>query len=118
VGAEPEIVDDAYRSLRDGTRHGPTGELSVGDGLLTGIGELAFAVLLAHGRQVLTVSEGEILEMVAAVAMRMKLVIEPSSATALAAVVRYRPQFAHRRVGIIISGGNIALDRIAASGDR
>jgi threonine dehydratase len=118
VGAEPEVVDDAYRSLRDGVRYGPTGELSVGDGLLTGIGELPFAILNAQGRRVLTVSEDEMLEMVAIVATRMKLVIEPSSATAPAAVVRYRAEFADTRIGIIISGGNVALDRFAGSGDR
>ena len=118
IGAEPEIVDDAYRSLRDGVRYGPTGRLSVGDGLLTGIGELAFAILHAHGRSVLTVSEDEILEMVAVMATRMKLLIEPSAGTAVAAVVRYRAQFAHRRVGIIISGGNVSLELFGRSGDR
>lgn len=106
VGAEPEVVDDAYRSLRDGVRYGPTGRLSVGDGLLTGIGELAFEILLSHGRRVLTVTEEEILEMMSLVATRMKLIIEPSAATAVAAVVRYRPDFEGRRVGIILSGGN------------
>jgi threonine dehydratase len=118
IGAEPEIVDDACRSLRDGVRYGPTGRLSVGDGLLTGIGELAFAILHAHGRSVLTVSEDEILEMVTIVATRMKLLIEPSAGTAVAAVVRYRSQFAHRRVGIIISGGNMSLELFGRSGDR
>lgn len=118
VGAEPEIVDDAYRSLRDGVRYGATGELSVGDGLLTGVGELPFAILSSHERRVLTVSEEEILEMVAVVATRMKLIIEPSSGTAVAAVVRYRSQFAGTRVGIIISGGNLSLDTFAGSGDR
>lgn len=118
VGAEPELVDDAYRSLRDGVRYGPTGRLSVGDGLLTGIGELAFTILHAHERRVLTVSEDEILEMVAVVATRMKLLIEPSAGTAVAAVVRYRPQFTHGRVGIIISGGNMSLERFAGSGNR
>jgi threonine dehydratase len=118
VGAEPEVVDDAYRSLRDGVRYGATGELSVGDGLLTGIGELAFEILRSHSRRILTVSEAEILEMVATVAMRMKLVIEPSAATAVAAMVRYRQEFSDRRVGIIISGGNVRLDTLGDSGDR
>ncbi|MEN8240016.1 MAG: threonine/serine dehydratase [Actinomycetota bacterium] len=118
VGAEPEIVDDAYRSLRDGVRYGPTGQLSVGDGLLTGIGELAFEILRSHSRHVLTVSEEEIVDMVSVVATRMKLLIEPSAATAVAAVVRYRPRFAARRVGIIISGGNMSLDGFAVSSDR
>ena len=106
VGAEPEMVDDAYRSLRDGTRYGPTGNLSIGDGLLTGIGELAFGILYAHRRRILTVSEEEMLDMVSVVGTRMKLVIEPSAATAVAAVVRYRSQFAGKRVGVILSGGN------------
>ena len=116
VGAEPELVDDAYRSLRDGARYGETGQLSVADGLLTGIGELAFEILRSHSRRILTVSETEILEMVGMVAMRMKLVIEPSAATAVAAVKRYRPEFTDRRVGIIISGGNISLDALGGSG--
>ncbi|MCL1587540.1 MAG: threonine/serine dehydratase [Actinomycetia bacterium] len=116
VGAEPEVVDDAYRSLRDGVRYGETGQLSVGDGLLTGIGELAFEILRSHSRRILTVSEAEILEMVGVVAMRMKLVIEPSAATAVAAVTRYRSEFTDRRVGIIISGGNISLDTLGGLG--
>jgi len=118
VGAEPEIVDDSYRSLRDGVRYPATGELSVGDGLLTGIGEIAFGILTAHSREILTVSEDEILDMVAVVATRMKLVIEPSAATAVAALVRYRTRFSGRRVGVIVSGGNIALDQLAALRDR
>ena len=118
VGAEPEIVDDAFRSLRDGVRYGATGQLSVGDGLLTGVGELAFSILDSHSRRILTVSEDEILEMVLRVATRMKLLIEPSSATAVAAVVRYRSQFEGKRVGVVISGGNVSLDQLATSGDR
>jgi threonine dehydratase len=118
VGAEPEIVDDAFRSLRDGVRYGPTGQLSVGDGLLTGIGALAYGILQMHGRHILTVSESEILAMVGVVATRMKLLVEPSSATAVAAVVRYRSEFLGRRVGIVLSGGNMSLDRFAALSDR
>ncbi len=118
VGAEPEIVDDSFRSLRDGVRYGPTGQLSVGDGLLTGIGELAFAILVAASRHILTVSEDEILDMVSTFVTRTKLLIEPSAATAVAAVVRYRSDFAGKRVGIILSGGNMSLDRFGGSGDR
>jgi len=118
IGAEPEIVDDAYRSLRDGVRYGPTGRLSVGDGLLTGVGELAFSILVSASRRILTVSEDEILDMVSTFVTRTKLLIEPSAATAVAAVVRYRSDFAGKRVGIILSGGNMSLDRFGGSGDR
>jgi len=118
VGAEPEIVDDAYRSLRDGVRYPATGNMSVGDGLLTGIGEMAFEVLMSHGRQIVTVSEEEMLAMVATVATRMKLVIEPSAGAAVAAIVRYSQRFAGKHVGVILTGGNVPLDRFAPSGDR
>ena len=117
VGAEPEIVDDAYRSLRDGTRYPATGALSVGDGLLTEMGEIAFTVLSSASRRILTVSEAEILDAMRTVAARMKLVIEPSAATAVAALVRYRSEFTGMRVGVIMSGGNVSLDRLGYSVD-
>ncbi|MGI9667580.1 MAG: threonine ammonia-lyase [Acidimicrobiia bacterium] len=111
VGAEPEIVDDAFRSLRDGHRYPATGNISVGDGLLTGIGEIPFAILSEGDTSIVTVSEGEILEAMAFVAMRTKQVIEPSAATVFAALFTSR-QFAGSRVGVIISGGNVQLDRL------
>jgi len=115
VGAEPEIVDDAFRSLRDGIRYPATGERSVGDGLLTGIGACAFDILRSAERRILVVSEEEMLDAMRLIAVRMKIIIEPSSATAIAAIVRYRSQFSGRRVGVIVSGGNVALDVLATS---
>jgi len=112
-GAEPEIVDDAYRSLRDGIRYPATGEVSVGDGLLTGIGEIAFAVLSQAGTPILRVSEAEILEAMRMLAERTKLVVEPSGAVGVAALVRYAARFSGRRVGVILSGGNIELSRFS-----
>ena len=113
IGAEPSVVDDAARSLRDGVRHGPTGQLSVGDGLLTGIGEIAFAILSAAGSEVITVDEDSILEAMRFVVTRSKYVIEPSAATAFAAVFAHPEVFAGRRIGIIVSGGNVDLARLA-----
>lgn len=113
VGAEPAVVDDAARSLRDGVRYPPTGALSVGDGLLTGIGEIAFTVLSDAGVEVLTVSEEEILEAMRFVVTRSKLVIEPSAAVAYAAIFTSPDRFAGRRIGVIISGGNVDLRRLA-----
>ncbi len=115
VGAEPEVVDDAYRSLRDGVRHPATGAYSVGDGLLTGIGSYAFEILSAANRRILLVSEEEILDAMRLIATRMKLVIEPSAATAVAALIRYADEFAGRRVGLIVSGGNVTLSTLAGS---
>jgi len=109
LGAEPEIVDDSYRSLRDGVRYPATGEHSVGDGLLTGIGSHAFAILSAAGRRILLVSDEEMLAAMRVVASRLKLVIEPSAATVVAALFRYPEEFTGRRVGVILSGGNVDL---------
>lgn len=114
IGAEPELVDDAFRSLRDGVRHPATGRLSVGDGLLTGIGEIAFAILTEAGTTILTVTEESMLEAMRFVVTRTKLVIEPSAAAAYAAVFAHPEQFAGRRVGLIVSGGNVDLSRLSA----
>lgn len=113
VGAEPVIVDDAFRSLRDGHRYGATGAISVGDGLLTGIGELPFAILSAAGTGIITVSEDAILEAMRFVVSTTKYVIEPSSATAFAAVFGDGGIFSGKRVGIIVTGGNVELSRLA-----
>lgn len=118
LGVEPEIVDDSYRSLRDGTRYPATGKHSVGDGLLTGIGTYAFSILSTAGRRILLVSDDEMLSAMRMVASRMKLVIEPSSATVVAALLRYREEFAGRRVGAILSGGNVNLEIFGGSDDR
>lgn len=109
VGAEPAIVDDAHRSLRDGIRYPATGARSVGDGLLTGIGEIAFDILSQAGTQILTVSEDAIIEAMRFVVTRTKVIIEPSAATAYAALFANPGRFAGLRVGVIISGGNVDL---------
>ncbi|GMR02932.1 MAG: pyridoxal-phosphate dependent enzyme [Acidimicrobiia bacterium] len=118
IGAEPEAVDDSYRSLRDGVRYPATGAISVGDGLLTGLGELAFRILSAASRRILLVSDEEMLSAMRLMAVRTKLLIEPSSATAIAAIIRYREEFSGRRTGLLISGGNVELGRLSDSGDR
>jgi threonine dehydratase len=107
IGAEPELVDDSYRSLRDGVRYPATGAISVGDGLLVGIGVIPFAILSEANRTVVTVTDEEIIEAMQALAQRMKLVVEPSGATAVAALIRHSPLFAGKRVGVILSGGNV-----------
>lgn len=113
VGAEPELVDDAYRSLQDGVRYPATGEISVGDGLLTGIGVLPFSILSGAGSSILRVSDDEMLAAMRMHATRMKLVVEPSGATVLAALLRYRSDFAGARIGAVISGGNVELQRLS-----
>jgi len=107
VGAEPAAVDDAARSLATGRREpAPARPRSWADGLLTGLGELAFAVLRDGGVRVVTVSEVEILRAAWWLAQRMKLVVEPSGATVLAALRCMGEGLRGLRVGAILSGGN------------
>jgi threonine dehydratase len=107
TGAEPETVDDAYRSLATGI-HQPAPErpCSWADGLLTRLGTLAFQVLHDHDVQVVTVGETQILRAALSIAQRMKLVVEPSGATVLAALRRLGPAVRGKRIGAIFSGGN------------
>ncbi len=106
-GAEPEVADDARRSLASGV-HQPAVESprSWSDGLLTRLGTLAFEVLHGAGAQIVTVSEAETLRAAWDVAQRMKLVVEPSGATVLAALRARRDELGGKRIGAIFSGGN------------
>ena len=116
VGAEPFAVDDAYRSLRSGIRQpGVESPVTVADGLLTGIGARAFTILMAHEVDVVRVTEAAILKAASFLLLRMKLVVEPSGATPLAAIRTEPERFHGRRVGIIISGGNTDFSWLAAA---
>lgn len=111
--AEPEQADDAARSFRSGKIE-PANSNTIADGLLTSLGPLTFAAIQDHVADVITVSEAEIVSALRVVWERMKIVIEPSSAVAVAAVLK-DGRFKDRRVGVILSGGNVdlaSLDRL------
>ena len=105
-GAEPALADDAARSLRTGVRQPAVGKASLADGLLTALGPLTFAILSAHGVEVVTVDEAEIVAAARFFLERMKLVAEPSGAIVLAALRARAGEWRGRRVGAIVSGGN------------
>jgi len=116
IGAEPFAVDEAFRSLRSGRRlAGVVDPVTLADGLLTGIGARPFAILTALGTDVIRVTETSILEAALFHLQRMKLVVEPSGATPLAALRTEPERFADRRVGVIISGGNTDLSWLEAA---
>ncbi len=116
IGAEPFAVDEAFRSLRSGRRlAGVVDPVTLADGLLTGIGARPFAILTALGADVIRVTETSILEAALFHLQRMKLVVEPSGATPLAALRTEPERFADRRVGVIISGGNTDLSWLEAA---
>ncbi|MEM8982391.1 MAG: pyridoxal-phosphate dependent enzyme [Pseudomonadota bacterium] len=107
VGAEPKAVDDAQRSLQTGILQ-PTvkGAKTVGDGLMTGLGAINFAMLQHGNVSVTTVSESAIVDATRFVLQRMKVVVEPSAATVVAALRELGPTIRGLRIGAIFSGGN------------
>jgi threonine dehydratase len=107
IGAEPEAVDDAYRSLASGERQPAVPHpRTLADGLLTGLGEINFEILREREARVVTVTEEAIREAALFHLQRMKLVVEPSAATGLAALRVLGEEIEGRRVGVILSGGN------------
>ncbi len=113
-GAEPENVDDAYRSLLSGKIEiNPKDAFTIADGLRTNLGDINFPIIRDLAGGVLRVSEEEILEAMWWVWERMKIIIEPSSAVTVAAIIRYKDQFKGKRVGLIITGGNAAIRTLA-----
>jgi threonine dehydratase len=107
--AEPELVDDAYRSMRSGVIEGNTRTDTIADGLRTQLGDVNFPVIREFVKDVLLVSEKEIASAMFAVWERMKILIEPSSAVPVAAAMRYEGLMRGKRVGVIVSGGNVDL---------
>ena len=81
--------------------------------MLTSLGSLTFSVIREHVEDVLTVSEEQIVEAMRLIWHRMKIIIEPSSAVPVAALLANQSKFAGQRVGIFLTGGNVDLDKIA-----
>lgn len=106
-GAEPATANDAKRSL-DSKQHVTSGnKTTVADGLRTYLGKNTFAIVTQHVSDILTVDEDAIMRAMYLVWERMKIIIEPSSAVAVAALLSHSDCFAGRRVGVILSGGNV-----------
>jgi threonine dehydratase len=111
VGAEPETADDAYQSFRSGERRAVIAPKTIADGLRGSIGVRNFELLRRLVDDVVTVSEAQIVDAMRIVLADFKLLIEPSSAVAVAALIAGKTCAPGQRVGIVISGGNIDLDR-------
>jgi threonine dehydratase len=110
IGVEPQAADDARRSLAAGTilpSHDPR---TVADGLRTSLGARGFSVIRGGVEAIVTATEAEILDALRFVWERLKIVIEPSSAVPVAPVLHGQLPVAGKRLGIILSGGNVDLD--------
>lgn len=112
MGAEPAGADDARRSLRSGVWQPQLAPDTVADGLRTSLGELNFAIIRREVDDILCAEDAAIIEAMRLVWTRMKLVIEPSAAVGLAAVLAQPARFAGKRIVIVLSGGNVDLDRL------
>ncbi|HPF02639.1 MAG TPA: pyridoxal-phosphate dependent enzyme [Bacteroidales bacterium] len=112
VGAEPLNASDAWKSFTTGILTPSVNPLTVADGLLTSLSELTFSVIRNNVNEIFTVTEESIIESMLLVWERMKIVIEPSSATVLAAVKEYPSFFRGKRTGLVISGGNVDFRKL------
>ena len=112
IGAEPQKVDDAKRSLQTGKiEHNATTD-TIADGLKTDLGPLTFQFLQQYLDDILTVSEKSIVEAMRLIWERMKIIIEPSCAVPLAAVLNNPEVFKQKNVGIILTGGNVDIGNL------
>ena len=118
IGAEPSLAADARESLASGAIRGPmlTSGQTIADGLRASLSERTFAILQRHVRDVVTVGEAEIVDAMRMTWARAKLVIEPSAAVPIAAAMKSADRLRGRRVGVVVTGGNVELNRLPWSG--
>ena len=108
-GSEPKGADDAYRSFKSGILTPMVNPNTIADGLRTSLGDKCFPIIQKYVRDVFTVEEDEIIAALRLIWERMKIIIEPSCAVPLAAVIKNKHLFNKKRIGIIITGGNVDL---------
>lgn len=110
--AEPEQADDAYRSFKAGHIIADDAPNTVADGLKVPLKELTWHFVRNNVTDILTASEAEIVDAMKLIWKRMKIVVEPSSAVPLATILKNKSLFAGKRVGIIVTGGNVDLETL------
>jgi len=112
IAAEPEMADDAYRSMQAGEIIPSTNPKTIADGLLTSLGKITFPIIRGHVEQVITVSEPAIIESMKFIWERAKIIIEPSAAVAVAVLWEGKIDLSRLKVGVILSGGNVDLEKL------
>jgi threonine dehydratase len=110
IAAEPSGADDAFRSMISGKIEQSQAN-TIADGLLTSLGEKTFPIIKEHVKEVITVTDQQIVEAMRLVWERLKLIVEPSGAVPFAAVLKDKEKFKGKKVGIIFSGGNVDLEK-------
>lgn len=118
IGCEPAGADDAARSFAAGRRIQPETTRTVADGLRGQLSDLTFAVIHARLQSILRIEEQAILDAMFLVWNRLKILIEPSAAVAVAALFSSEIDFTGRKVGIILSGGNVDIEQVVCGEQR
>ena len=112
IAAEPEMADDAFRSMQAGEIIPSKNPQTIADGLLTSLGKITFPILQQHIEQIVTVSESTIIESMKFIWERAKIIIEPSAAVAIGVLLEKKIDLNGLKVGVILSGGNVDLERL------
>jgi len=112
VAGEPRAADDAYLSLKAGKIIKNTKADTIADGLRTHLGDINFPIIQKHVDEIIRVEEAEIIVAMRLIWERMKIIIEPSCAVPFAAVLLKPEKFKGKKVGIILSGGNVDLGNL------
>ena len=112
IAGEPMNADDAWRSFQAGSIQPVSPLHTIADGLRTSLGTITFPIIREHVKEIITVDEDSIVEAMRLIWMRMKIIVEPSSAVPFAAIMKQKSTFKGKRVGIILSGGNVDLNHL------
>lgn len=112
IGAEPAGADDAFRSVRDNVIYPSENPKTICDGLLTSLGECTFRIIKDNVEKIITVKEESIITAMRMIWERMKIIVEPSSAITLGAVLENREYFEGKKIALILSGGNVDLNNL------
>ena len=112
IAGEPAMADDTFRSMKSGKIEEALPPNSIADGLLTSLGDKTFPLIHENVKDVIIVSEEEIIAAMRVIWERLKIVVETSGAVPLAAVLKDPKRFAGKNVGIIFSGGNVDLNKV------
>lgn len=113
IGCEPQNMNDAFRSLQSGKiETNSIDSFTIADGLRTTLGEKTFSIIKNNVSEILTVTENEIADAMQLAWKKLKIIIEPSSAVPVAVLLKNKKMFSNKKIGIIISGGNVDLKNI------
>ena len=112
IGAEPSGADDAYRSFKNKQRMPMTNPNTIADGLLTTLGALTFEAITQNVDDIMIAPDESIIKAMRLIWERMKIIVEPSSTVPLAIILDNKEKFKGKKVGIILTGGNVDLEKL------